>query len=164
MTETPMSGRWKVCWPLLFSASWHFGTLPHFLTWFRPFSFSPIGTEWKPKLVILQINRAATCAQWSPNELKFAVGSGSKTVAVCYYEEDNDWWVSRQLKKHQSSVLSVNFHPENALIATGCADNCLRIFSTWSKATDKVYVASYFYSYWLDLYHSIGWSKMDNPG
>jgi actin related protein 2/3 complex subunit 1A/1B len=36
--------------------------------------------QWKPALVLLRINRAATCVKWSPNEDKFAVGSGARSV------------------------------------------------------------------------------------
>lgn len=32
------------------------------------------GTKWEPVLVILRINRAATCVKWSPKEDKFALG------------------------------------------------------------------------------------------
>ena len=32
---------------------------------------------WKHTLVLLRINRAATCVKWSPEENKFAVGSGA---------------------------------------------------------------------------------------
>ena len=33
---------------------------------------------WKPTLVLLRINRAATHVRWSPNEEKFAVASGAR--------------------------------------------------------------------------------------
>ena len=33
---------------------------------------------WKPTLVLLRINRAATFVRWSPNEDKFAVASGAR--------------------------------------------------------------------------------------
>ena len=33
---------------------------------------------WKPTLVLLRINRAATYVRWSPNEDKFAVASGAR--------------------------------------------------------------------------------------
>ncbi|KAF5014432.1 hypothetical protein F66182_14589, partial [Fusarium sp. NRRL 66182] len=33
---------------------------------------------WKPTLVLLRINRAATYVRWSPSEQKFAVGSGAR--------------------------------------------------------------------------------------
>lgn len=33
---------------------------------------------WKPTLVLLRLNRAATCVRWSPNEDKFAVASGAR--------------------------------------------------------------------------------------
>uniref|UniRef100_A0A803MLI2 Arp2/3 complex 41 kDa subunit n=1 Tax=Chenopodium quinoa TaxID=63459 RepID=A0A803MLI2_CHEQI len=49
------------------------------------------GGEWVPTLVILRLNRAALCVQWSPKENKFAVGSGAKTVCICYYEQENNW-------------------------------------------------------------------------
>jgi len=35
---------------------------------------------WKPTLVLLRINRAATHVRWSPKENKFAVGSGARCV------------------------------------------------------------------------------------
>ena len=34
--------------------------------------------EWKPTLVLLNINRAATFVRWSPYENKFAVASGAR--------------------------------------------------------------------------------------
>lgn len=49
------------------------------------------GDVWKPTLVILRINRAARCVKWSPKENKFAVGSGSRLISVCYFEQENDW-------------------------------------------------------------------------
>ena len=34
-----------------------------------------------------RINRAATCVKWSPEENKFAVGSGARLISVCYFEQ-----------------------------------------------------------------------------
>lgn len=51
------------------------------------------GRTWKPTLVILRINRAARCVRWAPSENKFAVGSGSRVISICYFEQENDWWV-----------------------------------------------------------------------
>jgi actin related protein 2/3 complex subunit 1A/1B len=92
---------------------------------------------WKPTLVILRINRAASQVKWSPNEDKFAVSSGAKCVSICYYEEDNDWWVSKHIKKHDSTVTSVDWHPGNILIATASTDFKVRVFSAFIKNMDK---------------------------
>lgn len=92
---------------------------------------------WKPTLVILRINRAATHCKWSPNEDKFAVASGAKVVSVCYFEEDNDWWVSKHIKKHKSTVLFVDWHPNNMLLLTASSDFKARIFSAAVKGVDK---------------------------
>ncbi|KAL5732217.1 Actin-related protein 2/3 complex subunit 1A [Ranunculus cassubicifolius] len=94
-------------------------------------------SEWVPTLVILRLNRAALCVQWSPKENKFAVGSGAKTVCICYYEQENNWWVSKLIRKrHNSSVTSVAWHPNNILLATTSTDGKCRIFSTFIKGVD----------------------------
>lgn len=95
------------------------------------------GSDWVPTLVILRLNRAALCVQWSPKENKFAVGSGAKTVCICYYEPENNWWVSKLIRKrHDSSVTSVAWHPDNILLATTCTDGKCRVFSTFIKGVD----------------------------
>ncbi|XP_027342320.1 actin-related protein 2/3 complex subunit 1B-like [Abrus precatorius] len=95
------------------------------------------GSEWVPTLVILRLNRAALCVEWSPKENKFAVGSGAKTVCICYYEQENNWWVSKLIRKrHDSSVTSVSWHPDNILLATTSTDGKCRVFSTFIKGVD----------------------------
>lgn len=92
---------------------------------------------WAPTLVILRINRAATCVKWSPNGKKFAVGSGSRLVSVCYFEEENDWWVSKHIKKPlRSTVTSIDWHPNNVLLAAGASDFKCRVFSGYIKSLD----------------------------
>jgi len=93
--------------------------------------------KWEPTLVILRINRAATSVKWSPNETKFAVASGSKTVSVCYFEDEHNWWVSKHLKKHKSTVLSIDWHPNSVFLGTGSSDFKARIFSAFVKGVDK---------------------------
>ncbi|KAJ3128787.1 hypothetical protein HK098_003553 [Nowakowskiella sp. JEL0407] len=94
---------------------------------------------WKPTMVLLRINRAATCVKWSPKENKFAVGTGSKLIAVCYFDDDEmiQSWVSKHIKKHiTSTVLSIDWHPEGILIACGGTDMKTRVFSAWIKGID----------------------------
>lgn len=94
--------------------------------------------EWKPTLVLLRINRAATCVRWCPNESKFAVGSGARIIAVCYFEEENDWWVSKHLKKPlRSTVTAVAWHPNSVLLASGSTDGHARVLSSFIKGTDE---------------------------
>ncbi|KAK9712220.1 ARP2/3 actin-organizing complex subunit Sop2 [Basidiobolus ranarum] len=96
------------------------------------------GQNWKPTLVHLRLNRAATCVKWSPFEDKFAVGSGSRCISVCYFGEDNDWWVSKHIKKPiMSTVLSLDWHPNNVLLAAGSADMKARVFSAYIKGVDQ---------------------------
>ncbi|CCM04431.1 uncharacterized protein FIBRA_06610 [Fibroporia radiculosa] len=98
---------------------------------------------WKPTLVLLRINRAATHVRWSPNEDKFAVASGARAIAICSFDPEGDWWVSRLLKKPiRSTVLAVDWHPNNVLLAAGSADMKARVFSAYIKDVDKRPAAS----------------------
>lgn len=94
------------------------------------------GSEWKPMLVILRITAAATSVQWSPDEQKFAVGSGAKIVPICYYEEGNNFWVSKMVKDHQSTVQAVAWHPTSPIVATACVDYKCRVLSVYLKNLD----------------------------
>ena len=40
-----------------------------------------------------------------------------RAIAVCSFDPENDWWVSRLLKKPiRSTVLSVDWHPNNVRV------------------------------------------------
>nr|CAG4646243.1 EOG090X05RK [Macrothrix elegans] len=94
--------------------------------------------RWKPTLVLLRINRAATCVSWSPFENKFAVGSGARLVSVCYFEKENDWWVSKHIKKPiRSTVTCLDWHPNNVLLAAGSTDFKVRVFSAYIKEIEE---------------------------
>jgi len=89
---------------------------------------------WQQELVILRINRAATCVKWSPSEDKFAVGSSSRMISVCYFEQENNWWVSKHIKKPlRSTIVSLDWHPNNVLLAAGCCDYKAYVFSAYIK-------------------------------
>ena len=61
----------------------------------------------------------------------------TRQVSVCYYEEDNDWWVSKRIKKHTSTVLSVSWSPDSSMLMTGCADGVPRLFGAAVKDQDS---------------------------
>jgi len=89
-------------------------------------------------LVILRLNRSATECNWSPREDKFAVSSGAACVSVCYFEQDNNWWVSKHIKKEfNSTVLCSDWHPNNVLIASGGSDSVVRVHSGFIKQIDS---------------------------
>lgn len=90
--------------------------------------------KWKPTLVLLRINRGATCVKWSPLENKIAVGSGARLISICYFESENDWWVSKHIKKPiRSTITSLDWHPNNVLIVAGSTDYKARVFSAYIK-------------------------------
>jgi len=93
--------------------------------------------EWKPSLVLLRIERAATYVRWSLKEDRFAVGSGARLLSICYYDEEHDWWVSKHIKKPiRSTILCCDWHPNNYIIAIGSCDFKCRVFSSALKELD----------------------------
>lgn len=71
-------------------------------------------------------------------EKKFAVGSGAQIISVCYFEVENDWWVSKHIKKPiRSTVTALDWHPNNMVLATGTADFRVRLFNVHMKEVDQ---------------------------
>merc|ERR1712109_396635 len=89
---------------------------------------------WTQVLVLLRINRAATCVKWSPEENKFAVGSGARLISVCYFEQEHDWWVAKNIKKPiKSTITAIDWHPNNVLLAAGSSGFKVRVSSGYIK-------------------------------
>jgi actin related protein 2/3 complex, subunit 1A/1B len=101
-------------------------------------TYEESSNTWKPGLVILRIDRAATQVKWSLDGLKFGVSSSAKCVPICTYEAANDWWVSKTIrKKIKSTVLCLAFHPTNSqLLAVGSSDFKCKVFSTFTSDVD----------------------------
>jgi WD40 repeat protein len=119
--------------------------------------FDPATMQWKPVVVILRINRAALDVKWSPDGglacdivlvtahviqstcagKKFAVASGNKTAMVCWYESQNNWWISNAVKKAKSSVVAVAWHPSSLVLATASTDYRCRVVSAWVDGLDS---------------------------
>ena len=68
-----------------------------------------------------------------------------RAITVCSFDTENDWWVSRLSKKPiRSTVLLVDWHPNNVLLAAGSADMKARVLSAFIKDVDKRYIHSHF--------------------
>jgi WD40 repeat protein len=74
-------------------------------------------------------------------------GSGARIVSVCYFDKENDWWVAKHIKKPlKSTVTTVDWHPNNILLATGSTDFKVRVFSTYIKVRNYQIVGCVAYS------------------
>lgn len=61
-----------------------------------------------------------------------------RAIAICSFDSENNWWVSKLLKKPiRSTVLCVDWHPNNVLLAAGSADMKARVFSAYVKEVDE---------------------------
>ena len=99
--------------------------------------WEPTPTGYKSKLVGLRIKRAATFVRWSPNENKFAVGSGDRMIAICYFDQDTGEFLARHLRKHfRSTVTTVAWHHNSVLLAAGSSDAHARVLSAYIKDSD----------------------------
>lgn len=65
-------------------------------------------------------------------ENKFAVGSGGRVIAVCYFVSENNWWQCKHIKRPlRSTVTTVDWHPDNKVLVAGSTDYKVRIFSAF---------------------------------
>lgn len=85
--------------------------------------------EWKPTLVVLRVNRAANCARWTSGGKKFAVGTSAKSVMICNYDEEHDFWVSKSIRKIKSAMTCLAWDPKGLIVAAGGTDSKVRIFN-----------------------------------
>lgn len=86
------------------------------------------------------------CVAWNAADDKFVVGSVG-VVAVCWFDEENNWWVSKHVKV-KGTVLSIEWHAAGILFACGSTDGktvrqskCIikhqKVISGFVKGIDK---------------------------
>lgn len=67
------------------------------------------------------------CIQWSPCGEKFAIASAGKDVSVCYTDGRESWWGAAIIRKHNSAIMGISWHPGGDLLATASTDCKCRI-------------------------------------
>jgi len=93
--------------------------------------------EWKPTLVVLRVNRAALCCSWANCGKKFAVGTSARSIAICSYDEEHDFWVAKSIKKPKSAVTCLAWHKSDLLLAAGGTDFKCRVYNVFDPEVDK---------------------------
>jgi actin related protein 2/3 complex subunit 1A/1B len=118
-----------------------------------------VENKWKPSLVVFKTYRAATCCQWSPDENKFAVGTGNNIINVCYYDKETNWWISKAVKNaHDSTVKCLAWHPtDNTLLVSGGSDFMCKVFSVWIKGLDPKETKKASFGKVIHEYPTKGW-------
>ncbi|KAL0220304.1 hypothetical protein RCL1_000158 [Eukaryota sp. TZLM3-RCL] len=87
---------------------------------------------WKETVVVTSATRAGLAAKWSPSGDRFAVGTGQKSVSLCYLDTANGFWTDANSvikKPHKSAVTALSWSPNATFLATCCTDFHVRVFS-----------------------------------
>lgn len=92
---------------------------------------------WKPSLVVLRVNRAALCCKWSTSGKKFAVGTSARSIMICSYDEEHDFWVGKSIRKPKSAVTCLSWHCSDLLLAAGGTDFKCRVYNVFDPAVDE---------------------------
>uniref|UniRef100_A0AAZ3Q5P5 Actin-related protein 2/3 complex subunit n=1 Tax=Oncorhynchus tshawytscha TaxID=74940 RepID=A0AAZ3Q5P5_ONCTS len=104
------------------------------------------GTKWTKIHELKEHNGQVTGIDWAPESNRIvtcgtdrnAYVCGSRLISICYFEQENDWWVCKHIKKPiRSTVLSLDWHPNNVLLAAGSCDFKCRVFSAYIKEVEE---------------------------
>jgi len=94
--------------------------------------------EWKPDLVVCRCLKSLLCVRWSPLGNKIAIGAADKSITVCYYDDSNNWWVTKKCKKPiTSSVTCLDWNDNNMHVISGTTSNQVLLFMCWVKECEQ---------------------------
>ncbi len=93
--------------------------------------------QWKPTLVALNFSKAVSSVSWSSKGDKFVAGAADGSIAVAYYDADNDWWIGKLAKQPlKNTITTLAWHPNNRRILAACVDGRVLTCSGFIKAID----------------------------
>lgn len=85
------------------------------------------------------------------------MGTGSNLAFIGYFSEIQNWWQTKRLAKHKSTVTCVKFHPSDAFVASASTDQHILITPALEPEADKKidFISKLAHAAWI---HSIDWS------
>ena len=92
---------------------------------------------------------------WSYDGQYFAIGTGSNFAFMGYFSKEQNWWQTKRLAKHKSTVTCVKFHPSDAFVATASTDQHILITPALGPDTKAEHVTKVAHAAWI---HCIDWS------
>ncbi|CAD6586761.1 MAG: hypothetical protein TREMPRED_004533 [Tremellales sp. Tagirdzhanova-0007] len=102
--------------------------------------YAKSGDSWELRQTLAEHDKLITAISWASQTNRIVTCSQDRnaTIAVCSFDEENNWWVSKHVKKPlRSTVLSIDWHPNNVLLAAGAADAKAYVFSAFIKGVDS---------------------------
>jgi actin related protein 2/3 complex subunit 1A/1B len=88
-------------------------------------SFDTEKNIWRPGIVFLALNRAATYVRWAPDGEKFVVATGSNKLRVCEFVPRQNLWRSLIINHERPTALTAEFLPDNVhVVASGTDRQC----------------------------------------
>lgn len=94
--------------------------------------------KWKPELVVLKLQRAATYCRWSPDGKRFVVATGTSKFRLCAFNKEQNWWQSFSYDNKKPTSLCVEFMPDGKHIICSGTDRHCRYFSIDEMETKKI--------------------------
>lgn len=100
-------------------------------------------SRWEKMLVNIDIKLSILVAKWAPSTRKFAMGSSCNTLAISYYNsQENCWVITSKNTLTKAPITTLCFHPSSNLLAIGSADFSIKIVSSSFKGSKDQFVVS----------------------
>lgn len=91
---------------------------------------------WIPDLVNLKVKVSILDVKWNEKGDKFVATTGSKLVAIGYYDHELECWSCKSIKDHKSSVTCARFDSSGLFVLSGSTDLKSYIFSAYLPEVD----------------------------
>jgi actin related protein 2/3 complex subunit 1A/1B len=92
-------------------------------------TFDKAADTWRPDLVILRLDRAATYCRWASDGKQFVVATGASKFRVCAFDPEQNWWKAFSYSHERPTALTVDFLPDNQHVICATTDRHCRYFT-----------------------------------
>jgi actin related protein 2/3 complex subunit 1A/1B len=92
-------------------------------------TFDAKANLWRPELVILRLDRAATYCRWASDGKQFVVATGGSKFRVCAFQPEHNWWQAYSYSHEKPTALTVDFLPDNQHVVCSTTDRHCRYFT-----------------------------------
>lgn len=91
---------------------------------------------WSSSNVVASTKLGFLCCKWNDRGDKFCAGTSSKNLYIGYYNGSTNWWMTKNIKAHHSSVCSCVIDPSSLYVISGSTDLRVSVSSCYLPDVD----------------------------
>lgn len=98
------------------------------------------GENWETQNIVATTKLGFLTCKWNKRGDKFCAGTSAKHLFIGYFDSQNNWWATQNIKGHKASVTCCDIDSSSLFVISGSADKYVYVSSCYLPQVDDQFL------------------------